>query len=143
MPNTARIVVLKLIQAGLLAAGLYMQYHSMEITNHATLMVSAGSLGGFLAVVVGMIGAAILQQPVPKRADILYNILGAAALSAAGYLAFDYFYVSENAGLMDKLVNSAKSGFSEETRKMGLAKSAGCFVIAFVLLVDVVATLRE
>jgi hypothetical protein len=52
----------------LLGAGLYLQYNSMEIWNHGTLMLSCGAFGGYLAVVVGMILAALVQQPVPKRA---------------------------------------------------------------------------
>ncbi|XP_059486162.1 uncharacterized protein LOC132202887 [Neocloeon triangulifer] len=143
MPSTARIVILKLIQAGLLGGALYMQYNSMEFTNHGVMMLSCASLGGFLAVVLGMIGAVIVQQPVPKRADILYNLMGACALGAAGYFIVDYFYVAKDANLAEKIIGKINSGLSEETRNMGLAKGAVCFITAFVILIDIVATLRE
>jgi uncharacterized membrane protein (DUF2068 family) len=52
----------------LLGAGIYMQYNTMEIFKHTTLLLSCAAFGGYFVVVVGMLLAVIAQQPVPKRA---------------------------------------------------------------------------
>jgi len=74
--------------------------------------------------------------------DILYNFMGACLFGAAGYFVLEYFYVDDS-NTLSSLINKAKVAVSESERNTGMAKGAGCFIIAFTFLVDIIATLRE
>jgi hypothetical protein len=73
---------------------------------------------------------------------MLYNLMGACLFGATGYFVLDYFYVDKS-NTFNSIIDQVSTPMTDTERNTGLAKGAGCFVIAIAFLVDFIATLRE
>ncbi|KZC13824.1 hypothetical protein WN55_05728, partial [Dufourea novaeangliae] len=104
-----------------------LHYHSFNIGTQHTAMITMGTFGGYLIILVGLFAGSIMGTPVNRRVDLFFALVGCALFIVAGALNIDQF-----SNLTRK----------DSFRDTGLAKGSISIIEGVLLLVDAFLTFR-
>ncbi|XP_023711236.1 uncharacterized protein LOC111866485 isoform X1 [Cryptotermes secundus] len=124
----SRVHFLKFLELALAIICLALHYHSQTgSSSFHELMIISAAFGGYIVILVGILTGIFTGQPINKRIDIFYSLVGCALFIAAGSFVIQYF-----------------DGYygSKETRNIGLSKGAMAIITGVVFLVDSVLSFR-
>ncbi|RLU19388.1 hypothetical protein DMN91_007945 [Ooceraea biroi] len=127
MATITRLSIIKFFELLLVCILIGLHYHSFNAGDQHTAMITMGTFGGYLIILVGLFIGSVMGTPVNRRVDLFFSLIGCALFIAAGSLNIDYF---------QKLVH--KSQF----RDTGLAKGSLSIIEGIIFLVDAFLTFR-
>ncbi|KAL0116498.1 hypothetical protein PUN28_009870 [Cardiocondyla obscurior] len=127
MATITRLSIIKFLELILVCILIGLHYNSFNAGDQHTAMITMGTFGGYLIILVGLFIGSVMGTPVNRRVDLFFSLIGCALFIAAGALNIDYF---------QKLVH--KSAF----RDTGLAKGSISIIEGIVFLVDAFLTFR-
>ncbi|EFN64937.1 hypothetical protein EAG_15298, partial [Camponotus floridanus] len=106
-----------------------LHYNSFNSGDQHTSMITMGTFGGYLIILVGLFIGSVMGTPVNRRVDLFFSLIGCALFIAAGSLNIDFF---------QKLSTYRSSSF----RDTGLAKGSLSIIEGVIFLVDAFLTFR-
>ncbi|XP_070155983.1 protein snakeskin [Polyergus mexicanus] len=126
MVTITRLSIIKSFELLLVCILIGLHYHSFNMEDQHTMMITMGTFGGYLIILVGLFIGSVMGTPVNRRVDLFFSLIGCALFVAAGSLNINYF---------DKRV---KTSF----RDTGLAKGSLSIIEGAIFLVDAFLTFR-
>ncbi|XP_050463433.1 uncharacterized protein LOC126857755 [Cataglyphis hispanica] len=127
MATVTRLSIIKSLELLLVCILIGLHYHSFNAGDQHTAMITMGTFGGYLIILVGLFIGSVMGTPVNRRVDLFFSLVGCALFVATGALNIDYF---------DKIAR--KSSF----RDTGLAKGSISIIEGAIFLADAFLTFR-
>lgn len=127
MATVSRLSIIKFLELLLVCILIGLHYNSFTLGDQHTAMITMGTFGGYLIILVGLFAGSIMGTPVNRRVDLFFSLIGCVLFIAAGALNIDQF---------NKL--SHRSSF----RDTGLAKGSLSIIEGALFLVDAFLTFR-
>ncbi|XP_025990832.1 uncharacterized protein LOC105195395 [Solenopsis invicta] len=127
MATITRLSIIKLLELVLVCILIGLHYHSFNAGDQPTAMITMGTFGGYLIILVGLFIGSVMGTPVNRRVDLFFSLIGCALFIAAGSLNIDFFQ---------------KMGWKSTFRDTGLAKGSLSIIEGIVFLVDAFLTFR-
>ncbi|KAL6422804.1 hypothetical protein ACFW04_010778 [Cataglyphis niger] len=126
MATVTRLSIIKSLELLLVCILIGLHYHSFNAGDRHTAMITMGTFGGYLIILVGLFIGSVMGTPVNRRVDLFFSLVGCALFVATGALNIDFF---------DKM---RRSSF----RDTGLAKGSISIIEGAIFLVDAFLTFR-
>ncbi|XP_015436590.1 PREDICTED: uncharacterized protein LOC107191950 [Dufourea novaeangliae] len=127
MATITRLAIIKFLELLIVCILIGLHYHSFNIGTQHTAMITMGTFGGYLIILVGLFAGSIMGTPVNRRVDLFFALVGCALFIVAGALNIDQF-----SNLTRK----------DSFRDTGLAKGSISIIEGVLLLVDAFLTFR-
>ncbi|XP_014616402.1 PREDICTED: uncharacterized protein LOC106793741 [Polistes canadensis] len=127
MVNISRLTIIKFFELILVCILIGLHYNSFNAGDQHTAMITMGTFGGYLIILVGLFAGSLMATPVNRRVDLFFSLIGCALFVAAGALNIKYF---------DQI--PYKSSF----RDTGLAKGSISIIQGVLFLVDAFLTFK-
>ncbi|XP_076169014.1 uncharacterized protein LOC143147560 [Ptiloglossa arizonensis] len=127
MATLTRLSIIKFLELLIVCVLIGLHYNSFNATSQHTTMITIGTFGGYLIILVGLFAGSLMGTPVNRRVDLFFSLIGCALFIVAGALNIDYF---------SNMVH--RSSF----RDTGLAKGSISIIEGVLFLVDAFLTFR-
>ncbi|XP_011143454.1 uncharacterized protein LOC105185552 [Harpegnathos saltator] len=127
MATITRLSIVKFLELLLVCILIGLHYNSFNAGDHHTAMITMGTFGGYLIILVGLFIGSVMGTPVNRRVDLFFSLIGCALFIAAGALNIDFFQ---------------KLSHSSSFRDTGLAKGSISIIEGVLFLVDAFLTFR-
>ncbi|KAI4498636.1 hypothetical protein M0802_006342 [Mischocyttarus mexicanus] len=126
MVNITRLTIIKFLELVLVCILIGLHYHSFNASDKHTAMITMGTFGGYLIILVGLFAGGVMATPVNRRVDLFFSLIGCALFIAAGALNIKYF---------DQFKSSS-------FRDTGLAKGSISIIQGVLFLIDAFLTFK-
>ncbi|XP_015608169.1 uncharacterized protein LOC107273976 [Cephus cinctus] len=126
MAVITRLAIVKFLELLLVCILIGLHYHSFRTGDDHTAMITMGTFGGYLIILVGLFAGGVMGTPVNRRVDLFFSLIGCALFIAAGALNIHEFEKYNKSSLRDT----------------GLAKGSISVIEGALFLVDAVLTFR-
>ncbi|XP_046820527.1 uncharacterized protein LOC124948233 [Vespa velutina] len=126
MVNFTRLSIIKLFELILVCILIGLHYHSF-VGNQDTEMITMGTFGGYLIILVGLFAGSIMGTPVNRRVDLFFSLIGCVLFIVTGALNIKDF---------DQIP------YKSSLRDTGLAKGSISIIQAALFLIDSFLTFR-
>ncbi|XP_029044864.1 uncharacterized protein LOC117601835 [Osmia lignaria lignaria] len=127
MAQITRLAVIKFLELVIVCVLIGLHYHSFNAGDQHTAMITMGTFGGYLIILVGLFAGSLFGAPVDRRVDLFFSLVGCVLFIVAGALNIDFFS------------NLAYKGSFRDT---GIAKGVISLVEGVLFLVDAFFTYR-
>lgn len=127
MATVTRLSIIKFLELILVCIIIALHWHSWNAGERYATMITMGTMGGYLIILVGLFAGALMGTPVNRRVDLFFSLIGCALFITTGALVIDYFN---------------DYAFKTSFRDTGLAKGSMCILEAGFFLLDAVLTFR-
>jgi hypothetical protein len=126
MANISRLSIVKFLELLIVCILIGLHYHSNSVYNVHTEMLTMGTFGGYLIILIGLFAGALMSTPINRRLDLFFSVLGVALFITVGALNIDFF---------ERFQRS-------EMRNIGLAKGSISIIEGALFLCDAFLTYR-
>ncbi|XP_053983922.1 uncharacterized protein LOC128887305 [Hylaeus anthracinus] len=126
MASLTRLSIIKFLELLIVCVLIGLHYHSFKAGVVHTAMITMGTFGGYLIILVGLFAGSLMGTPVNRRVDLFFALIGCALFIVAGALNIELFQ------------NMYRSSF----RDTGLAKGSISIIEGAIFLVDAFLTFR-
>ncbi|XP_043489561.1 uncharacterized protein LOC122516073 [Polistes fuscatus] len=126
MVNITRLTIIKFFELILVCILIGLHYNSFYEGDKHTEMITMGTFGGYLIILVGLFAGSLMATPVNRRVDLFFSLIGCALFVAAGALNIKHF---------DKRSDTS-------IRDTGLAKGSISIIQGVLFLVDAFLTFK-
>ncbi|XP_078046002.1 protein snakeskin [Augochlora pura] len=127
MASITRLTIIKFLELLIVCILIGLDYHSFSPVNKHTAMITMGTLGGYLIILVGLSAGSVMGTPVNRRVDLFFAVVGCVLFIIVGALNIDYFL---------------QVRYGKSYRDTGLAKGSISIINAALFLVDAFLTFR-
>ncbi|XP_076243668.1 protein snakeskin [Calliopsis andreniformis] len=127
MAAITRLSIIKFLELLIVCILIGLHYHSFNAGDQHTAMITMGTFGGYLIILVGLFAGSLMGTPVNRRVDLFFAIVGCVLFIVAGALNIDFF---------NKLY------FKNSFRDTGLAKGSISIIEGALFLLDAFLTFR-
>ncbi|XP_043274197.1 protein snakeskin-like [Venturia canescens] len=127
MANITRLAIIKFLELILVCIIIGLHYRSFNAGQVYEAMITNGTIGGYLIILVGLLAGGVMGTPVNRRVDLFFSLIGCALFIATGSMVIDTF---------QHIVHS------DSFRDTGLAKGSLCIFEGAFFLVDAILTFR-
>ncbi|KAK2585058.1 hypothetical protein KPH14_008576 [Odynerus spinipes] len=91
MATFTRLAIIKFFELVLVCILIGLHYNSFNAGDQHTAMITMGTFGGYLIILVGLFAGSVMGTPVNRRVDLFFSLVGCALFIAAGALNIKYF----------------------------------------------------
>ncbi|XP_076291728.1 uncharacterized protein LOC143214487 [Lasioglossum baleicum] len=127
MASVTRLTIIKFLELLVACILIGLHYHSFNAGNQHTAMITMGTFGGYIIILVGLFAGNVMGTPVNRRVDLFFAVVGCALFIITGALNIDLF---------------SKIAYKSSFRDTGLAKGSISIIEAALFLVDAFLTFR-
>ncbi|XP_031829043.1 uncharacterized protein LOC116425460 [Nomia melanderi] len=127
MATITRLAIIKFLELLIVCILIGLHYHSFNAGSIHTAMITMGTFGGYLIILVGLFAGSVMGTPVNRRVDLFFALVGCALFIVAGALNIDFF---------------SNITWKNSFRDTGLAKGSISIIEGALLLVDAFLTFR-
>uniref|UniRef100_C6ZQY5 Secreted protein member of chemokine-like factor super family n=1 Tax=Ochlerotatus triseriatus TaxID=7162 RepID=C6ZQY5_OCHTR len=122
----SRLSIVKFLELALTISCVALHYKSMGEADEMTRLLVAGTFVGYTIILVGLFAGYLLGEPISKKIDLFFSLLGCAMFIASGVL----------------ILQEWESGFKTDRRKMAISKGALAVINGVLFFFDSVFTFR-
>ncbi|XP_035725640.1 uncharacterized protein LOC118443184 [Vespa mandarinia] len=126
MVNFTRLSIIKLFELILVCILIGLHYHSFKGDSDIE-MITMGTFGGYLIILVGLFAGSIMGTPVNRRVDLFFSLIGCVLFIVTGALNIKFF---------DEYIQKGS------LRDTGLTKGSISIIQAALFLIDSFLTFR-
>jgi len=127
MANITRLSIIKFLELLLVCIIIALHWHSFNRGEPYAVMITIGTMGGYLIILIGLFAGGLMGTPVNRRVDLFFSVIGCALFIVSGALFIDMFQIL-----------SHRNSF----RDTGLAKGSMCIIEGALFLFDAILTFR-
>ncbi|XP_076671575.1 uncharacterized protein LOC143370396 isoform X2 [Andrena cerasifolii] len=91
MVTITRLTIVKFLELVIVCVLIGLHYHSFNAGSEHTAMLTMGTFGGYLIILVGLFAGSIMGTPVNRRVDLFFSLIGCVLFIVVGALNIDYF----------------------------------------------------
>ncbi|KAJ9586968.1 hypothetical protein L9F63_019459 [Diploptera punctata] len=124
----SRVQILKFLELALVIVCVALQYHAYYFyaNNFHEWLITGAAFGGYLIIMAVAFVGIFTSQPLNKRLDIMFSVIGCALFIAAGAFAIDRY----------------KDARRSKQRDIGLSTGAMAIINGVVFLIDALLSFR-
>lgn len=122
----SRLSIVKFLELALTLSCVGLHYKSMGETDEMTRLLVAGTFVGYTIILVGLFAGYLLGEPISKKIDLFFSLLGCAMFIASGVL----------------ILQEWESGFKTDRRRLAISKGALAVINGVLFFFDSVFTFR-
>lgn len=127
MAQITRLAIIKFLELAIVCTLIGLHYHSFNAGDQHTAMITMGTFGGYLIILVGLFAGTLLGSPVDRRVDLFFSLVGFVLFIVAGALNIDFF---------------VHYSFRGSFRNTGMAKGVISLIEGVLFLIDAFLTYR-
>ncbi|XP_046433126.1 uncharacterized protein LOC124185936 [Neodiprion fabricii] len=127
MASLTKLSIIRLFELVMVCVMLGLEYHSLAASSNYTIMLTMGTIGGYLIILVGLFAATMMGTPVNRRVDLFFSVVGCVLFIIVGAVTIDYYQHVSN---------------YQNLRDIGLSKGSIAVIEGVFFLVDAVFTFR-
>ncbi|XP_046751183.1 uncharacterized protein LOC124414242 [Diprion similis] len=127
MASLTKLSIIRLFELVIVCVLLGLQYHSGAASSIYAGMLTMGTIGGFLIILVGLFAATMMGTPVNRRVDLFFSVVGCVLFIIVGAVTIDYYQHASN---------------YQNVRDIGLSKGSLAVIEGIFFLADAVFTFR-
>lgn len=122
----SRLSIVKFLELALTLSCVGLHYKSMGESDEMTRLLVAGTFVGYTIILVGLFAGYLLGEPISKKIDLFFSLLGCAMFIASGVL----------------ILQEWESGFKNDRRRLAISKGALAVINGVLFFFDSVFTFR-
>lgn len=123
----SRLSIVKFLELALTISCVVLHYKSLGETDELTVMLVAGTFVGYSIILIGLFAGYLLSNPINKKIDLFFSLLGCAMFIASGVL----------------ILQAWESGFKTERRRLAISKGSLAIINGVLFFFDAVFTFRD
>lgn len=123
----SRLSIVKFLELALTISCVALHYKSLGETDELTIMLVSGTFVGFSIILIGLFAGYMMGNPINKKIDIFFSLIGCAMFIASGVL----------------ILQAWESGFKTERRRLAISKGSLAIVNGVLFFFDSVFTFRD
>uniref|UniRef100_T1E390 Putative membrane protein n=1 Tax=Psorophora albipes TaxID=869069 RepID=T1E390_9DIPT len=123
----SRLSIIKFLELALTISCVALHYKSLGETDELTIMLVAGTFVGYTIILIGLFAGYLLSNPINKKIDLFFSLLGCAMFIASGVL----------------ILQAWESGFKTDRRRMAIGKGSLAIINGVLFFIDAVFTFRD
>lgn len=123
----SRLSIVKFLELALTISCVALHYKSLGESDEVTILLVAGTFVGYTIILIGLFAGHLLGNPINKKIDLFFSLLGCAMFIASGVL----------------VLQAWESGFKTDRRRMAISKGALAIINGAVFFVDSIFTFRD
>lgn len=123
----SRLSLIKFVELALTISCCVLHYKSLGETEDMTIMLVAGTFVGYAVILIGLFAGYLMSNPINKKIDIFFSLIGCAMFIASGVL----------------VLQAWESGFKTERRRLALSKGSIAVINGVVFFFDAIFTFRD
>ncbi|XP_012271825.1 uncharacterized protein LOC105695106 [Orussus abietinus] len=127
MATITRLTIVKFLELLIVCILIGLHYNSFNAGSNHTAMITMGTFGGYLIILVGLFAGSVMGTPVNRRVDLFFSLIGCVLFIVAGALNIEFFQ---------------KVNYNSSFRDTGLAKGSISIIEGILFLVDAFLTFR-
>lgn len=122
----SRLSIVKFLELALTLSCVGLHYKSMGESDEMTRLLVAGTFVGYTIILIGLFAGYLLGEPISKKIDLFFSLLGCAMFIASGVL----------------ILQEWESGFKTDRRRLAISKGALAVINGVLFFFDSVFTFR-
>ncbi|XP_055616229.1 uncharacterized protein LOC129762206 [Toxorhynchites rutilus septentrionalis] len=122
-----RLSVVKFLELALTLCCVALHYKSLGETSELTIMLVSGTFVGYTIILIGLFAGYLISNPINKKLDLFFSLLGCAMFIASGVL----------------ILEAWESGFKTERRRLAISKGSLAIINGVLFFFDSVFTFRD
>lgn len=91
MAQITRLAAIKFFELLIVCVLIGLHYHSFNAGDQHTAMITMGTFGGYIIILVGQFAGSLLGTSIDRRLDLFFSVLGCVLFVVAGALNIDFF----------------------------------------------------
>lgn len=123
----SRLSLIKFLELAVTISCCVLHYKSLGETDGMTIMLVAGTFVGFTIILIGLFAGYLMSNPINKKIDLFFSLLGCAMFIASGVL----------------ILQQWDNAFKTETRRIAISKGSLAIVNGVLFFFDAVFTFRD
>ncbi|XP_058835279.1 uncharacterized protein LOC131692310 [Topomyia yanbarensis] len=123
----SRLSIVKFLELALTISCVVLHYKSLGETDELTILLVAGTFVGYSIILIGLFAGYLLSNPINKKIDLFFSLLGCAMFIASGVL----------------ILQAWESGFKTDRRRMAISKGSLAIINGVLFFFDAVFTFRD
>lgn len=123
----SRLSLVKFLELAVTISCVALHYKSLGETDELTIMLVSGTFVGFSIILIGLFAGYMMGNPINKKIDIFFSLIGCAMFIASGVL----------------ILQAWESGFKTERRRLAISKGSLAVVNGVLFFFDSVFTFRD
>ncbi|XP_058444897.1 uncharacterized protein LOC131426295 [Malaya genurostris] len=123
----SRLSIVKFLELALTISCVVLHYKSLGETDEMTILLVAGTFVGYSIILIGLFAGYLLGNPINKKIDLFFSLLGCAMFIASGVL----------------ILQAWESGFKTDRRRMAISKGSLAIINGVLFFFDAVFTFRD
>lgn len=123
----SRLSIVKFLELALTISCVALHYKSLGESDELTIMLVSGTFVGFSIILIGLFAGYMMGNPINKKIDIFFSLIGCAMFIASGVL----------------VLQAWESGFKTERRRLAISKGSLAIVNGVLFFFDSVFTFRD
>lgn len=123
----SRLSIVKFLELAVTISCVALHYKSLGETDELTIMLVSGTFVGFSVILIGLFAGYMMGNPINKKIDIFFSLIGCAMFIASGVL----------------ILQAWESGFKTERRRLAISKGSLAIVNGVLFFFDSVFTFRD
>lgn len=123
----SRLSLVKFLELAVTISCVALHYKSLGETDELTIMLVSGTFVGFSIILIGLFAGYMMGNPINKKIDIFFSLIGCAMFIASGVL----------------ILQEWESGFKTERRRLAISKGSLAIVNGVLFFFDSVFTFRD
>lgn len=123
----SRLSLVKFLELAVTISCVALHYKSLGETDELTIMLVSGTFVGFSIILIGLFAGYMMGNPINKKIDIFFSLIGCAMFIASGVL----------------ILQAWESGFKTERRRLAISKGSLAIVNGVLFFFDSVFTFRD
>lgn len=123
----SRLSLIKFLELAVTISCCVLHYKSLRETDEMTIMLVAGTFVGFTIILIGLFAGYLMSNPINKKIDLFFSLLGCAMFIASGVL----------------ILQQWDNAFKTETRRIAISKGSLAIVNGVLFFFDAVFTFRD
>ncbi|XP_066582763.1 protein snakeskin-like [Prorops nasuta] len=127
MAAVTRLSIIKFLELVIVCILIGLHYNSFNAGDHHTAMITMGTFGGYLIILIGLFAGIVMGTPVNRRVDLFFSLIGCVLFITAGALNIEFF---------------RSLAYRSSFRDTGLAKGSISVIEGALFLLDAILTFR-
>lgn len=123
----SRLSIVKFLELALAIACVVLHYKSLNERDAITQLLAAGTFVGFCVILIALFAGHILSNPINKKLDMFFSLIGCAMFIASGVL----------------ILKEWENAWNNDMRKIAISKGSLAIVNGVLFFFDAIFTLRD
>ncbi|XP_053697463.1 uncharacterized protein LOC128744455 [Sabethes cyaneus] len=123
----SRLSIVKFLELALTISCVVLHYKSLGETDDLTKLLVAGTFVGYSIILIGLFAGYLLSNPINKKIDLFFSLLGCAMFIASGVL----------------ILQEWENAFKTDRRRIAISKGSLAIINGVLFFFDAIFTFRD